>query len=305
MGRTLRLFASAAAMLVVAVGVAAFLKDEPGYKAGSSEISGKLVGLTAFQEDKAELSSSGTAEDDRTQKPLPSAVRADNEAAPDTKLLKNDGRGAISAPFDTRPASVETDSAEEPPSAALARQAEEPEKKTSRSVTSSVVRDGSASAAGKKSEAEQSSGQESREKQPSEAVQDRDGKSSGGNAAGTQARENAQEKSSSEDGRSGQPYERVVTSAKFSMQGSQIKLTLQGNAPMVGHYFTLEKPDRVVLDLAGNWEIDVPRVPSNRLIEAVRVGQHDDKTRVVFDMKTTGKVALVPLNRNALELCIQ
>ena len=153
-------------MLVVAVGVAAFLKDEPGYKAGSSEISGKLVGLTAFQEDKAELSSSGTAEDDRTQKPLPSAVRADNEAAPDTKLLKNDGRGAISAPFDTRPASVETDSAEEPPSVALARQAEEPEKKVARSVTSSVVRDGSASAAGKKSEAEQSSGQESSRQRP-------------------------------------------------------------------------------------------------------------------------------------------
>ena len=89
------------------------------------------------------------------------------------------------------------------------------------------------------------------------------------------------------------------------MQGSQIKLVLQGNAPMVGHYFTLAEPDRVVLDLAGNWDVAVPRVPSNRLIEAVRVGQHDDKTRIVFDMKTQGKVALVPLNRNSLELRIQ
>ena len=100
-------------------------------------------------------------------------------------------------------------------------------------------------------------------------------------------------------------YDRVVTSAKFSMKGSLIKLTLRGNSPMIGHYYVLEDPDRVVLDLAGNWKIDVPKVPSNRLIGAVRVGQHEDKTRLVFDMKTTGRVALVPLNRNALERRIQ
>ena len=81
-------------------------------------------------------------------------------------------------------------------------------------------------------------------------------------------------------------YDRVVTSAKFVMQGSLIKLVLKGNAPMVGHYYVLESPDRVVLDLAGNWQVELPKVPSNRLIKAARVGQHDDKTRLVFDMKT-------------------
>ena len=100
-------------------------------------------------------------------------------------------------------------------------------------------------------------------------------------------------------------YDRVITSAKFSMKGSLIKLTLRGNSPMVGHFYVLESPDRVVLDLAGNWKVDMPKVPSNRLIGGVRVGQHEDKTRLVFDMKTTGRVALVPLNRNALELRIQ
>jgi vacuolar-type H+-ATPase subunit E/Vma4 len=100
-------------------------------------------------------------------------------------------------------------------------------------------------------------------------------------------------------------YDRVVTSAKFSMKGSLIKLTLRGNSPMIGHFYVLEEPDRVVLDLAGNWQIEVPKVPSNRLIGAVRVGQHEDKTRLVFDMKNPGKAALVPLNRNALELRIQ
>ena len=100
-------------------------------------------------------------------------------------------------------------------------------------------------------------------------------------------------------------YDRVVTSAKFAMKGSLIKLVLKGNAPMVGHYYVLEEPDRVVLDLAGNWHIELPKVPSNRLIASVRVGQHEDKTRLVFDMKNTGRVALVPLNRNSLELRIK
>ena len=100
-------------------------------------------------------------------------------------------------------------------------------------------------------------------------------------------------------------YDRVITSAKYAMKGSLIKLVLRGNAPMVGNFYVLTEPDRVVLDLAGNWEVELPKVPSNRLISVARVGQHDDKTRIVFDMKNTGKVALVPLNRNALELRIQ
>ncbi len=102
-----------------------------------------------------------------------------------------------------------------------------------------------------------------------------------------------------------QPFDRVVTSARFVMEGSLIKLVLRGNSPMVGHFSQLKDPERVVLDLAGSWNIQVPRVPSNRLIQAVRLGRHDDKTRLVFDLKTEGKAALVPLTRNSLELHIR
>ena len=54
MRRTVRLFVYAAAMLAVAVGVAAGLRDDPGYKVGRSEISGKIVGLTEYQENRTE-----------------------------------------------------------------------------------------------------------------------------------------------------------------------------------------------------------------------------------------------------------
>ncbi len=89
------------------------------------------------------------------------------------------------------------------------------------------------------------------------------------------------------------------------MRGSLIKLVLQANAALVGHCSELREPDRVILDLAGKWKLELPHVPSNRLIRAVRVGYHEDKTRLVFDMKTTGEVTLVPLDRNSLELRIR
>ncbi|MCQ2443996.1 MAG: AMIN domain-containing protein [Mailhella sp.] len=100
-------------------------------------------------------------------------------------------------------------------------------------------------------------------------------------------------------------YDKSVTSASFSMSGSTIRLTLRGNAPMVGHYFTLKNPERIVLDLAGGWDVSVPPVPSNRLIRSVRTGRHEDKTRLVFDMKTEGRAVLVPIDRNSLELSIR
>ena len=295
-------------MLVVAVGVAAFFKDEPGYEAGRSEISGKIVGLTEFQESREAHAVSAVADSGRELESLPSPSSVDGKDSVDTSPRKNDRSVAASAPFDTRPASVEMERTSDATTAAKAERSEEIKEKEAASAASSVAKEkGGASSGGDgKGAPAKSEKQESPKKQPSDDVP----VPSEGGAVESVAPQPAEETgqkhvATAEAEQNGQTYERVVTSAKFSMQGSQIKLTLQGNAPMVGHYFTLGNPDRVVLDLAGNWEINVPRVPSNRLIQVVRVGQHDDKTRLVFDMKTTGKAALVPLNRNALELRIQ
>lgn len=262
MRRTLRLFVYAAAMLVVAVGVAAALRDDPGAGAGRSEVSGKLVGLTEFQEQKEKSAASAPAET-RTEAP----------------------RATGAAPADTRPAlAEETTGAQKERAAAPALKEEKPAESVR---TPAQPAEEKAAPAAERTDAPQ----------VAPAVEKP--------APAAEKPAPAAEKTAPAADKDAASYERVVTSARFSMQGSQIKLILQGNAPMVGHYFTLGDPDRVVLDLAGNWEITLPRVPSNRLIQSVRVGQHDDKTRIVFDMKTMGKIALVPLNRNALELRIQ
>ena len=332
MSRTLRLFACAAAMLAVAVGAAAVLKDEPGYEAGLSEVSGKIVGLTEYQEGRGEPESEPSLPPSQHDwsaadpSPLGGGIFPEVKSA---SPLKSGGVSsipstflpeAVSAPggkgdvLTESPAFFREDSsvdeAEGFSSGNAAREKSAPPEGGSKAVSvSSEERSlGEAAEAGKKvaPSSETKTLKAAQESAPVNAERGKKAESSPGIVQ--EALEEVRTVAGGEPSvpQKAQPrYERVVTSAKFSMKGSLIKLVLQGNAPMVGHCSILGNPDRVVLDLAGNWELEAPRVPSNRLVQAVRVGQHEDKTRIVLDMKTMGKVALVPVNRNALELSIQ
>ncbi len=96
----------AAVMLIVAVGVAAVLKDDPGYEAGRSEISGKLVGLTEYQENRSsEASEVRTDGDESRAASVGRMLDAVGDGAADRKAP------SASAPFDTRPGSVASDDA--------------------------------------------------------------------------------------------------------------------------------------------------------------------------------------------------
>ena len=376
MSRTLRLFAGAAAMLVVAVGVAVVLKDEPGYEAGRLEISGKIEGLTEYQENRAgeraeaakvevpkvvtavpqtehpeektAVRQSAPPKEEAGVQPTPSeekaevrpaevseqAVSSAQTALPTTAavsqgqvsslpVMSMQPEAGVSSKHELElPASADVFPGASPSSpaeaAAIVETAEQNAPELPDKEAPSVEAQDKAVAEKKASEqkdeaVEQVKQTDAPQKEVSEKPSVAPQSVSAVKDALAEVRssvegtpEAAVEKSSAAPAeKPAQRYERVVTSAKFSMKGSLIKLVLQGNAPMVGHYSILGNPDRVVLDLAGNWEITVPRVPSNRLIQAVRVGQHEDKTRIVFDMKTMGRVALVPLNRNSLELSIQ
>ena len=345
MSRTLRLFACAAGMLALAVLACLLLQDGETVKSGGREVSGKIsdsaesrsraevseaeagrreeragvARVKVLELAKAAAENKARAEAAPAEKPeavpaeAPKADAARNEAVEAEALALI--RGEMPAP-EARPLPVEKPSEARPeaPSAEKAEKAvaAEPVKETPRPVVQKpeAVKPEAKKAPEKKAEEKKPAAKKAEEKAP--AVKKSEPKKS--------ARPRSAVESALEDARSGRlspvedvlvssdpakTYDRVVTSAKFSMKGSLIKLTLRGNSPMIGHFYVLEDPDRVVLDLAGNWQIEVPKVPSNRLIGAVRVGQHEDKTRLVFDMKNPGKAALVPLNRNALELRIQ
>lgn len=77
-------------------------------------------------------------------------------------------------------------------------------------------------------------------------------------------------------------------------KGATVRLGSRGK--MEYSSMTLDNPDRVVVDLPGDWKFPPnPGVPKNDLVSAVRVGRNGDKTRVVIDLKIKPrKVLLVP-----------
>lgn len=99
---------------------------------------------------------------------------------------------------------------------------------------------------------------------------------------------------------------RVVESATLTMDGDVVTLNLRGVAPMRGKSFMLTGPDRVVLDIDGDWKVEAPRVPSNRMVRSLRVGTQDKATRLVFDMRVTPlKVKVTNPTPDSLELTIR
>ena len=61
-------------------------------------------------------------------------------------------------------------------------------------------------------------------------------------------------------------------------------LRLVGNGPISYINTSLQNPERLVIDLNGQWQIKAPGVPKNPLVTNVRIGKSGGKTRVVIDL---------------------
>ena len=67
--------------------------------------------------------------------------------------------------------------------------------------------------------------------------------------------------------------------------GNQIFLRIEAENPFPFSTFHLVSPDRLVIDLPGNWKgIKTPTIPSNQLVTSVRVGQQKKGPRFVVDL---------------------
>ena len=67
--------------------------------------------------------------------------------------------------------------------------------------------------------------------------------------------------------------------------GNQIFLRIEAEKPFPFSTFPLVAPDRLVIDLPGNWKgIKTPTIPSNQLVTNVRVGQQKKGPRFVVDL---------------------
>lgn len=65
----------------------------------------------------------------------------------------------------------------------------------------------------------------------------------------------------------------------------EVALRVEGSEAVTYKTMQLKSPDRLVLDLDGEWAIKAPGVPDNKFISNVRIGKQSDKTRIVIDLK--------------------
>ena len=81
------------------------------------------------------------------------------------------------------------------------------------------------------------------------------------------------------------PRERSISRFVVFARDKGATVRLEGNAPLRYKSMNLTNPDRVAVDLDGQWQIKAPGVPKNPLVSNVRIGKMADKTRVVIDLK--------------------
>ncbi len=78
----------------------------------------------------------------------------------------------------------------------------------------------------------------------------------------------------------------AMTAISLKAEGSDMILTISGDKRFNYKSFTLTGPDRLVIDLAGEWSgFKIPGMPSNRLISGVRGGKFENSHRIVMDLK--------------------
>lgn len=97
----------------------------------------------------------------------------------------------------------------------------------------------------------------------------------------------------------------AITATRLEL-GKDVVFRITGAAPIQTKTLLLKEPDRYVVDLQGKWGIDVPRVPKDLWIKTIRVGQHEEATRLVFELTRTPESAkVVKINAKTVEVRIK
>lgn len=72
---------------------------------------------------------------------------------------------------------------------------------------------------------------------------------------------------------------------KILVYTKEAVLEIKASGPIRCKTFRLSSPERLVVDLIGKWDVPIPTVPSNTIIQRVRVGDASERTRIVLDLK--------------------
>lgn len=93
---------------------------------------------------------------------------------------------------------------------------------------------------------------------------------------------------------------------KILLYTKEAVLEIKANGPIRCKTFRLTSPDRLVVDLIGKWDVVAPTVPSNTIIQRVRIGEASEKTRIVLDLKRPLKSdKIVQVNATTINVRMQ
>lgn len=89
--------------------------------------------------------------------------------------------------------------------------------------------------------------------------------------------------------------------------GQNMMLRLESDSVFPIKHFVLTKPDRLVIDLPGNWKnMRVPTVPQNNIIKAVRLGSQPGGPRLVLDLaKAPSHQEVVKVSDTVVEVLVR
>lgn len=83
-------------------------------------------------------------------------------------------------------------------------------------------------------------------------------------------------------------------------------IRISGDRTMKYKTINLENPDRIVIDIDGNWKFPPKlEVPRNALVNTARVGKNGDKTRLVIDLKEKPRVSRYLPSKNSDSLDVR
>ncbi len=98
---------------------------------------------------------------------------------------------------------------------------------------------------------------------------------------------------------------RIEELTMFS-RGKWFTVRLMGNVMPRYTYLRLSNPERLVLDFIGHWDIPVKAVTKNPFVSNMRVGEHKNGTRLVFDLaKVPAKIVYWKYESTGLDIRMQ
>lgn len=97
----------------------------------------------------------------------------------------------------------------------------------------------------------------------------------------------------------------AITATRLEL-GKSVVFRITGAAPIKTKTLLLKDPNRYVVDLQGNWGIQLPRVPKDLWISGIRLGHHEETTRLVFELtRAPVSAKVVKINNTTVEVRIQ